>query len=239
MKPTHFETFRREAMGSVSAFICVLCVVTFFVFTVLSAVGVVSWHDAFRVFGLSRSAIMEHFRIYQFATAPLVHGNLLHLCFNMLTLWCLGPSVEAMLGRKRYIFFSLVCAFAAELAFLCFSREPRAVVIGYSAVIYGILVGQALFYPNSTLYVFAFFPLKMKHAVFLLAGVELYFTLLPNPGGVGHVEHIFGAGAALIFVKCVQWRKALQGAGPPQRHVRRVTMKPIARVVTRDIPGEL
>jgi membrane associated rhomboid family serine protease len=181
-----------------------MCTALFLGLTALRLFHLVGWQQALYVLGLSREGILQRLWLFQLLTAPLLHANLTHLAFNMLTLWMLGPDVEAVLGRRRYIIFCLLCAQSALATFLLCNPGSRVITCGYSAVIFGILVAQAVFFPNRTLYIYAFFPLKMKHAVLILGAVEAYLAVFPSGTGVGHFSHLLGAIGALVYLQCAR-----------------------------------
>lgn len=194
-----------QSRGTVSLAILCLCVGLFIGVTVLDRVGFPSRQSCIAVLGLSYVGVFRHFWWYQFLTAPLLHANVTHLLFNMLSLWMLGPSVEKILGRRRYVLFSLLCAECSMIGFLLFNWGTGNIVLGYSGVIFGILVAQAVFFPDNVIAVFAFFPLRMKYAVLLLGAVELYLTISPEQGGIAHAAHLFGAISALIYLRGISW----------------------------------
>jgi membrane associated rhomboid family serine protease len=203
-----FRALWTQSAHNVSLLIVWVSVGLFLTVAVLGAFGIVPRDTLVSFLGLSRTGVLEHRLLYQFVTAPLLHPTVTHLLFNMLALWMLGPSVEQAMGRRRYILFSLVCALGSMLGFLFLSRDPRALVMGYSGVIFGILVAQAVYFPNNRLMFFLFFPMKMKHAVLILAAVELYLTVSPEKAGVAHSAHLFGALAAFVFVRFSQRQDA-------------------------------
>ena len=51
----------------------------------------------------------EHFRPFQLVTHMFMHGDLMHLAFNMLSLYIFGPMVEAVWGHRRFLFYYLFC----------------------------------------------------------------------------------------------------------------------------------
>jgi membrane associated rhomboid family serine protease len=77
-------------------------------------------------------------------TATLVHGNLLHLAFNMLILvWC-GTAVERVLGRTGLIGLYAVGAYAAACA--QWLADPHGIVpmVGASGAISAVVGAFAL-----------------------------------------------------------------------------------------------
>lgn len=55
--------------------------------------------------------LSPNFRSWQIITHMFMHGNFLHIAFNMMTLWSFGPVLEQVLGQKKFI----ILYFAAGL----------------------------------------------------------------------------------------------------------------------------
>lgn len=203
-----------RSRGSISLGIVGICVGIFVGIALLDRSGIASRAGLVRLFGFSYVGVFQHFWIFQFLTAPLLHGSVAHLLFNMLSLWMLGPGVEAALGQRRYVFFSILCAVSSMAGFLLFNWGTGHIAVGYSGIIFGILVAQAMYFPNNVIAIFAFFPLKMKYAVLLLGGIELYLTLSPEKGGIAHTSHLFGALAAFAYLRTLRWQETKSSARP-------------------------
>jgi membrane associated rhomboid family serine protease len=75
----------------------------------------------------------EYWRLW---TVTLLHGDLLHLLFNMYALWLCGPIVERWFGRVRFIGFYLACAAGGSAASFVFGGDVPAV--GASGAIFGL-----------------------------------------------------------------------------------------------------
>src|SRR5205823_5171737 len=96
-----------RAQGSLSMAILWLCVGVHILILLLDRAGIIPARQVFAYLGFSFEGAIRHLWVHQFVTAALVHGGLAHLVFNMLTLWMLGPAVERVLGRGRYLLLSL------------------------------------------------------------------------------------------------------------------------------------
>lgn len=55
--------------------------------------------------------LSPNFRSWQIITHMFMHGSILHIAFNMMTLWSFGPVLEQVLGQKKFI----ILYFAAGL----------------------------------------------------------------------------------------------------------------------------
>jgi membrane associated rhomboid family serine protease len=61
-------------------------------------------------------------------TAAFLHSPsmVLHIAFNMLVLWQIGPYLEGLLGRLRFLVLYLVCAVGGSAGFLLLAQAPPA-----------------------------------------------------------------------------------------------------------------
>ncbi|WP_179337962.1 rhomboid family intramembrane serine protease [Winogradskyella ludwigii] len=64
-----------------------------------------------------------NFQPWQILTHMFMHGNFMHIAFNMFALWMFGTAVEQIFGWKKFVIFYLLSGFGAaliQLAFLYF-----------------------------------------------------------------------------------------------------------------------
>ena len=47
--------------------------------------------------------LSPNFRSWQIITHMVMHGSILHIAFNMMTLWSFGPVLEQVLGQKKFL----------------------------------------------------------------------------------------------------------------------------------------
>jgi membrane associated rhomboid family serine protease len=75
---------------------------------------------------------------YRLLTTVFLHQQLMHIGFNMLSLWWVGPGLEAALGRARYLALYLISGIGGSaLSFLLAS--PYSASLGASGAIFGLL----------------------------------------------------------------------------------------------------
>lgn len=55
------------------------------------------------------------FRPWQFITHMFMHGNTMHILFNMFALYSFGSALEHFWGAKKFIFFYLSCGLGAAI----------------------------------------------------------------------------------------------------------------------------
>ncbi|MBK0370831.1 rhomboid family intramembrane serine protease [Flavobacterium agrisoli] len=57
----------------------------------------------------------ESFRFWQPITHMFMHGNLMHIAFNMFALYSFGSALEHFWGPKKFLFFYISCGLGAAL----------------------------------------------------------------------------------------------------------------------------
>ncbi len=102
----------------------------------LQYLGVIA--DAVERFAMWPAAIAYDGEFYRLLTAAFLHGSLLHIGFNMLVLWSIGPTLERILGHSRFLVLYLVAALGGSVASYVFSA-PMTLSVGASGAIFGLM----------------------------------------------------------------------------------------------------
>lgn len=77
---------------------------------------------------------------WQLLTSAFAHVDVLHIGFNMLALWFLGPGLERAIGRVRFLAVYLVSALAGSVLVLWLS-DPLTTTLGASGAVFGLMGG--------------------------------------------------------------------------------------------------
>lgn len=80
---------------------------------------------------------------WQILTSAFVHLQLMHLGFNMLALYFLGPQLERILGRARFLALYLISAITGSTLVMWLS-EPHVTTLGASGAIFGMMAALLL-----------------------------------------------------------------------------------------------
>ena len=155
----------------------------------------------YTIFGMVPNSILQKFMIWQVLTYMFLHANLWHLVLNMLMLWFFGPAIEASWGRKQFLFYYFFTGIGAAFCSFIVSFNSSIPVVGASGAIFGILVAYALMYPENIILLFFIFPMKMKHAVVVLAVINLLGAISSPGSGIAYIAHLGGALFGYIFLK--------------------------------------
>ncbi len=75
---------------------------------------------------------------WQLVTSMFAHVEIWHIGFNMLVLYFLGPQLEAVLGRLRYLALYVVSGLAGSVCVYWFSAEGSS-TLGASGAIFGLM----------------------------------------------------------------------------------------------------
>ena len=160
----------------------------------------------------------ERFNPYQLVTHLFTHANLIHIFFNMFTLYMFGRVLENVLGPKRFAMLYFATGLGAVLlnvlldflqlqGIINFNTDVNiSFSIGASGAVYGIMVAFAMLFPNTELLIYFIVPLKAKVFIPLLILAEIYMEVSRSPGdNVGHAAHLGGALIGFIVIKI--WSK--------------------------------
>ena len=81
--------------------------------------------------------IVHGHEYWRLLTAGFLHLGLLHLAFNMLFLYFMGPMLEPAIGRLNFVLVYFVSLLAGSFGALLF--QPQAVTVGASGACFGVL----------------------------------------------------------------------------------------------------
>lgn len=135
-----------------------------------------------------------------------LHGDVMHLFFNMLGLWMFGSELERVWGPKRYLQMLLASVLAAALLQLLFTLliGSNAPTVGASGALFGLLLSFGMLFPDRIIMpLFPPIPMKAKYFVALFGMLELLMGL-SGGGGIAHFAHLGGMLGAYLLIR--YWR---------------------------------
>jgi membrane associated rhomboid family serine protease len=151
---------------------------------------------------------MGQFAPWQLITYSFLHGNLMHLLFNMLALYMFGSDVERVFGSRRYTFYYFVCVITAALAQLLVSSVgnwPAYPTIGASGGVFGLLLAFGLYFPRRmVMLIFPPIPMPAWLFVTLYGLLELFLGVTGTSEGVAHFAHLGGMLGGYLVIR--SWR---------------------------------
>jgi len=151
------------------------------------------------VFVLDPSRALPELKLYQLVTYMFLHGGFFHLFINLFVLYMFGRELEGLWGTSRFLFYYFVSGIGAGLVTALLSRYP---VVGASGAIYGLLLAYGVLFPNRTILLWFFIPMKAKYLVILFAVLEFFASMGGGGDGISHITHLGGMvfGGALLAI---------------------------------------
>ena len=151
------------------------------------------------------------FNLWQLVTYAFLHGNTLHLFFNMFALYMFGGEIERVFGPRRYLQYYFVAIIVAAITQLVVSGVGSATpypTVGASGGVFGLLLAFGMLFPRRMI-MLIFPPIPMPAWLFVTVyGVlELYFGVTGTSQGVAHFAHLGGMLGGFLMLR--RWRRQL------------------------------
>jgi membrane associated rhomboid family serine protease len=127
---------------------------------------------------------------WRMLTSTFMHASVLHLLFNMFSLFVFGPVIEHAVGHVRFAALYLLAAFGGSVAVMLLA--PTQAVVGASGAIFGLLgayfIIQRRLGGNNT-------------QLLVLIGLNVAFGfIVPNVSWQAHLGGLFvGAAVAAVY----------------------------------------
>src|SRR6185312_7989432 len=113
--------------------------------------------------------VLVGFHFWQVITYAFLHGNWMHILFNMFALWMFGGPIEHLLGAKHdtvYYFFCAVTAAIAHMLVAHYFLHGFTPTPGSSGAIFGLLVRSGVTCPPLKMYLISL-PIPMPAWLFV------------------------------------------------------------------------
>lgn len=170
------------------------------VLTVAVSVYAFSRPSLFNRFVFDVGAILRHKEDDRLITSGFLHGDVMHLVVNMLTLISFGPMLENQLGSMRFLALYLGSMIIASLVMLWAKKHNLTYrAVGASGATCGIVFAFCLFSPFAGLYIF-FAPVAIPallYAVLFVAYSSFAASGMGN--GIAHEAHLGGAVGGMLL----------------------------------------
>lgn len=169
--------------------------------------------DLNKLFGLVPQLLLNEYYFWQLFSYMFMHGNALHLFFNMLMLWMFGIELYKYFGRTLFIKYYFICGIGAGLTVILLSNfdtmSYHIPTVGSSGAIFGLFLAYGWFFKDRILYAFGIIPIKARTLVIILGFIE-FFTLFSNQNSlISHTAHIGGLISGFLYLKYKEKEKEL------------------------------
>lgn len=183
---------------SVTATILIANVVVFFLTSMQNALG-----QALANFGVMQAEAVLHGQIWRLFTATYLHANLMHILFNMLGLYFLGPALERVWGPRQF-FVAYTLGGVAGNVFLTIAGligfiDPQTIGVGASGSVLVLLGAAAVLFPDAKVYIYFLFPIRIRTCVIIFGVLYVINVIRQGANYGGDLSHIAGLAVGLVW----------------------------------------
>lgn len=150
----------------------------------------------------SVGAILHRKEYIRLLSSGFLHADIMHLVFNMLTLYFFAPIVIQGFGNIGFIIVYLGAILLGNfLSLYIYQKQPWYSAVGASGGVSGILFASIALIPDLKIYLF-FIPIGIPGYIFGLVyfGYSVYMMLNPRAhDNIGHAAHLGGAFLGLLY----------------------------------------
>jgi membrane associated rhomboid family serine protease len=180
-----------STLGSSSATIILMIV------TIVVSLVAFSSQSLWRFLALEPFKMARTHQYHPIITGGLIHADLMHLFFNMLTLFFFGPALESEIGGTMFVVIYFVSLIVGNLyPFVKFRKQQDYIAIGASGAVSGVLFSYCLFNPLAQIY-YIFIPMPAFVFAILYVLYSVY-SMRNRHDNIGHEAHLAGALAGVI-----------------------------------------
>ncbi|KAA0126335.1 rhomboid family intramembrane serine protease [Chryseobacterium sp. SN22] len=169
----------------------------------------------FEKYKFSVGAILNRKEYVRLISSGFLHADIMHLVFNMLTLYFFGPVVIQGFGSLGFLIIYFGSILLGNMfSLFVYQRQPWYSAIGASGGVSGILFASIALIPHLEIYMF-FIPIGIPGYIFGLVyfSYSVYMMLNPNQhDNIGHAAHLGGAFFGLLYAVANQPQSAMANA---------------------------
>jgi membrane associated rhomboid family serine protease len=134
-------------------------------------------------------------------TSGFVHGDLVHLLFNMMTFWFFAFPLEARIGSVAFAVLYFAGLVVSDVGtYLKHRDDPHYASLGASGAINAVLFAYIVYFPGSSLYILPI-PFPIPAPVFAVGYLFFsWYSARQARGRINHDAHLGGALFGLLFV---------------------------------------
>jgi membrane associated rhomboid family serine protease len=163
----------------------------------------------FSVFPVNLLNIVQLWRLvsYQF-----LHADIMHIFFNMLMLYFLGPLIEGLWGPRTYLRFYLISGAIGGIVYtllVIVHVLGAGTMVGASGAIYGLMAATAILFPRAQVFLFGIIPMRMM-TLLAITVIWSVMNFMSGQNAGGEAAHLSGIAVGVAFVylrpRFVNWR---------------------------------
>jgi membrane associated rhomboid family serine protease len=185
-----------------------LIAINFLVFLLTLVVGLTR---AFLAYGAVPALIVLDYQYYRLVTSMFLHGDFLHILFNMWGLFIFGRDIESSVGSGRFTLLYFLSGIVGGMAYVFYmltyaaEYDPRAAfvpAIGASGAVFGVMGSFAVLYPRRPVaFFFYFLPIIAPAfvAITLMGLIQTLLALALPFSSIAYTAHVGGLAVGMLM----------------------------------------
>ncbi|AZB28852.1 MULTISPECIES: rhomboid family intramembrane serine protease [Chryseobacterium] len=169
--------------------------------------------EIFEKYKFNVGAILHRKEYVRVLSAGFLHADIMHLLFNMMTLYFFGPVILEGFGNIGFLIIYFGSILLGNIfSLFIYQKQPWYSAIGASGGVSGILFAAIAMMPNIGIYFF-FIPIPIPGFIFglLYFSYSVYMMLNPKQwDNLGHAAHLGGAFFGLVYAVIIQPQSAIE-----------------------------
>lgn len=135
----------------------------------------------------------------------LVHADLMHLIFNMMTFFFFGFLLESAIGSTHFLVLYCAGLLISHIGtYLKQKNNPEYACLGASGAISAVLFAAIVFFPDRSLFIIPI-PVPIPAPLFGVGYLAYTWYAARNPHGrINHDAHLGGALTGLVYVALLE-----------------------------------
>lgn len=166
----------------------------------VSILGLYRFPQLIRTLMLMPQRVISRHTWYEVITSGFVHAGLVHLLFNMITLYFFGPVIEGVLGHSQFLILYMSGLVVSSLPSLIMHRNgPKYATLGASGAVESVLFAFILIFPFDKIYLM-FIPVGIPAVIFGVLFIAYSIYAGRKEGRINHEAHIAGALWGILYM---------------------------------------
>lgn len=185
--------------------------VAFFIFLLTIATSLLAFSGSTGImqrFILHPYTVVRQRRYYTLLTSGLIHADVPHLLFNMITFYFFVFPLEYFMGHGRFLALYVAGLIFSSLPSVIKHRDdPKYMALGASGAVTAALFSCIIYVPTASIYLM-FIPIPIPAPLFavLYVGFSYYSARSGRQTRIGHTAHLWGAITGLVMTLLLDWR---------------------------------
>ena len=135
--------------GSKPIFSYLFIAINVLIFFYQASLGIDGYRDFLYEYGTIPLEIANGEDYFTVFTNMFLHGDFMHLAWNMLFLWIFADNIEAVVGNANFLIFYIFGGVLASLAHIYFNLGSSIPAVGASGAISAVMGAYVVMFPKS------------------------------------------------------------------------------------------